>query len=333
MKLPLVSVLLPLYNGESRIAKTLESIKAQTYKNYELVVIDDGCTDNSISIVKEIFPESVVIRQENSGITVALNEGSKYCNGKYISRIDCGDIASTEWIEKHSDFLEKHPETGVVGGDILYFSEEEGVIGTVKHPIKKKDIQNALIFGNHVITHSGATIRKSKLIEAGYYDEFYNGKEDFELWRRMALISEINNIEYVIMKVLVTTNGISYKTSKMTFLVEAALIENQERKEKGIRWKNEELRKSCIEKMNNFSIPDQFSEPRVKAIFLCKRAGAIYLSGERRNSLKQYLKAVKSDFKYYRSWIGIISAIFVPLFIYRRVVMLIKIVTGKKVIL
>ncbi len=123
-EMPLVSVVVPCYNHEKYVKETIESIINQTYKNIELIVIDDGSKDNSVSVIQELADKYgfTFIHRANKGLSATLNEALKWCNGQYVSFIASDDIMRTYKIEEQVEYLEKYTETiGVFGAvEVLY---------------------------------------------------------------------------------------------------------------------------------------------------------------------------------------------------------------------
>jgi len=115
----LVSVLIPCYNCEEYVEEAVMSIIKQTYPNLEILVIDDGSTDNTGNILKILAKEDPRIiyikNEENLKLIATLNKGLNLCKGKYIARMDADDISLPTRIEKQVNFLEAHPEIGIVG--------------------------------------------------------------------------------------------------------------------------------------------------------------------------------------------------------------------------
>ena len=101
----LVSIIICVYNGEKYIESCLKSVLAQTYPNIEAIVVDDGSTDRTSSIVKN-FPGIKYIYQENKGVAEARNTGLKYCNGDYIAWLDADDLYLPEKVEEQVNFYE-----------------------------------------------------------------------------------------------------------------------------------------------------------------------------------------------------------------------------------
>lgn len=122
----LVSIIIPLYNAEKRIRKTLESALSQTYQNIEIIVVDDSSTDSSYTIAKGYEKKGIVLlRQENSGAANARNMGIAFATGKYIQFLDAGDIICKDKIKTQVDALKKEPEKVAVSNYKQFTSEDE----------------------------------------------------------------------------------------------------------------------------------------------------------------------------------------------------------------
>ena len=108
MSLPLVSILMPLYNAEKWVEETIRSCQSQTYTNWELIIVDDGSTDASASIVEKIAssePRITLLRQPNSGACVARNLAFCHCKGDYVMYLDADDLISPDKIELQVEAL------------------------------------------------------------------------------------------------------------------------------------------------------------------------------------------------------------------------------------
>lgn len=118
-KTPLVSVIVPAYNAEKFIAESIQSVIDQTYNNWELVIVNDGSTDNTLSVVKRFTdPRVLVMSQKNSGVSAARNRGLEKCKGSYITFLDADDTLPPESIEKRVAYLEANPNVDLVDGHI-----------------------------------------------------------------------------------------------------------------------------------------------------------------------------------------------------------------------
>lgn len=131
---PKVSIALPLYNGEATILSSITSIVLQSYQNWELIVLDDGSTDNGPEIVKAIADPRIRFVQDNSnrGISFRLNQALELATGKYFARMDADDIAFPERIERQVHFMESRPDIDLVATEILVFGNDGDVKGRVR---------------------------------------------------------------------------------------------------------------------------------------------------------------------------------------------------------
>ena len=125
MNAPLVSVILPVYNCEKYIKQSIQSILSQTYKNLELIVINDGSTDGTLNTIRSLNDERIVlISQRNMGLPSALNEGLKIARGEFIARQDADDVSLSERIEYELKFLLENPDYGLVGCPANFIYED-----------------------------------------------------------------------------------------------------------------------------------------------------------------------------------------------------------------
>lgn len=314
MPRPLISVLIPMYNAETGIKKTLESIQQQTLKDFEIIVVNDGSTDRSAEIVTSVCPEACIISQDNSGIAKALNVGLKYCRGQYIARIDCNDTAYSQRFAWQAQILLENLEVGAVGGHIMLYEKDGMDLGVCQFPTNPEAAEQEVLLGNAPISHTGAMIRKQILTEVGGYDPFFNGREDIELWCRISLVSKLTNVDRVVMRVLSTPEGLSYSGVYLYPLINLALIERVERLEKGLEWKNEDLRFECQRRIRDLKSKEftQSGRRRQKSLFYVKRAGFLLRSGQRSTARREYKNAVLSDPIYLKGWLGIFSSLLIP---------------------
>lgn len=117
MKKPFLTVVMPVYNGEKYLKEAIDSVLAQTYTNFELLVIDDGSTDNSVEIIKSYEDPRIILLQNgtNFGVGYTRNVGINNAKGDYLAWMDCDDLIHKERFEKQLSFLQDHPEVGICG--------------------------------------------------------------------------------------------------------------------------------------------------------------------------------------------------------------------------
>ncbi len=186
---PLVSVIMGIYNCEKTLKKAIISIQNQSYENWELIVCDDGSSDNTYFIAEEyqrLNPEKVIlIRNEcNMGLNFTLNRCLELARGKYIARMDGDDKSTKDRFAKEVDFLESHPDFAIVSSKMEMF-DENGVWGESKileRPQIKDFCKNPSIF-----CHAAAMIRADAFRAVGGYtvDSRLLRVEDCDLWFKM----------------------------------------------------------------------------------------------------------------------------------------------------
>jgi glycosyltransferase involved in cell wall biosynthesis len=189
--MPKISVVIPTYNRARFIAESIGSVLAQSFRDFEVIIIDDGSTDNTPEIVSA-FPVRY-FRQENQGPAGAVNKGIELSKGEYIAMPGSDDILLQNALEKGVEVLDKHPEAAFSYGQAYLMDEKGRIFGVEKGGSKhscvregKEEIRKFLISGNHIIT-STVMVRRSSLEEVGLFDAtFRSGSEDTDLWVRLA---------------------------------------------------------------------------------------------------------------------------------------------------
>ncbi|MBR1605192.1 MAG: glycosyltransferase [Alphaproteobacteria bacterium] len=191
---PKVSVLMPVYNTkEEYLREAIESILNQTFRDFEFLIIDDGSTNNAKEVIWSYRDRRIkYFEQENRGLIYTLNKGLELCKGEYIARMDSDDISLPERFEKQVDYLDEHPETGLVGSLIKTFPQENIIY--IKEYSKYLD----MIKGNQV-AHPSIMVRKSILEKYHLKYENYLHAEDYELWTRMIKYTELYNLQEVLL--------------------------------------------------------------------------------------------------------------------------------------
>lgn len=195
MNNPIISVIMPVYNGARYLRESIDSILNQTFKDFEFIIINDGSTDNSEEIILSYNdPRIVYLKNKvNSKICVTLNRGIDAARGNYIARFDCDDIALPNRLERQKQYLDKHPEIGIIGSDIIIFGkgDEDHYFGFVHNP---DECKAGLLF-NTCFAHPAVMMRTRILLEHNlHYREEYKGIEDFEMWWRISQYAEMANL-------------------------------------------------------------------------------------------------------------------------------------------
>lgn len=178
----MISVIIPLYNKEKYIKETIQSVLNQTYKNFELIIVNDGSTDGSLKIVDSILDERIkVIRIENGGVSNARNTGIKNAKFEWIALLDADDEWETIYLENAFDLIQSYNITDVVATN-YYLKNQTGKKTALK--IKKGFLNS--YFNNPCITSSSVIINKRIFNEIGIFNEILKYGEDQHLWFRIA---------------------------------------------------------------------------------------------------------------------------------------------------
>jgi glycosyltransferase involved in cell wall biosynthesis len=199
----LVSVLLPVWNGEAFLAQGLESILRQTLFSFELIVIDDGSTDASAEIAEKFArgDERVrVLRRPHEGLSAALNAGIAAARGECIARMDADDISVPHRLQKQVEYLEAHSACVAVGAWIEVIDEAGLPLGRKTFVKTHEEILAAMLRGISAIAHPTVVMRRDALRAAGGYDASRYPSDDLDLWFRLADRGELANLGDVLLR-------------------------------------------------------------------------------------------------------------------------------------
>lgn len=224
---PLISVLLPVYNAERFLADAIESILNQSFRNFELIIIDDGSSDNSPKIIKQFSDERmIVITQENQGLAASLNKGLEIARGKYIARQDNDDISLPERFEKQVAFLEKNESYALLGTAAIIVDENNQEGGRFhQHPETSPELKYFLLFDNPFV-HSSVMFRRSVLSKTGPYYKGTQFFEDYHLWSSIAQVANISNLPQALLRYREVSGGMSKTTVDYRLRVKNQAFEN-----------------------------------------------------------------------------------------------------------
>jgi glycosyltransferase involved in cell wall biosynthesis len=198
----LVSVIIPTYNRAHLIGETVESALAQTYKHLEILVVDDGSTDNTQEILQPYKDHIRYFYQENRGVSAARNVGLRNAQGRYIAFLDSDDLWLHEKTERQLQFFADHPECGLIYTDYARQVEREGEVSIREH--SNKSAYSGYIFPqlllHNFVFGGGSTvmIRRECIETVGYFNENLRTVEDYELWLRISKRYKVGYIDEVL---------------------------------------------------------------------------------------------------------------------------------------
>lgn len=216
---PYVSVIMAVYNGERCLLTTISSILAQTFKNFEYIIVNDGSTDNTQSLLDRISDFRVIIlsHEHNNGLAYSLNRGLAVARGKYIARIDAGDLADPERLEKQVSFLEQHPDIGIIGTSCRIVSEDGKKLGEARFPQTDLEIRWVSLLTNPFL-HPSVMLRYEVLSQHQLrYDETFWASQDYELWTRLLEHTRGANLQDVLTTYRVSDESITAKHRHIQF--------------------------------------------------------------------------------------------------------------------
>jgi len=196
---PKISVILPVYNAEKYIAEAINSILAQSYQNFEFIILNDGSTDSSLAVINHYQnnPLVTIVTHKNKGLIATLNKGITLAKGEYIARMDADDIAHPERFKKQLALFEVNTELGVCSSSTENFGAETDI--TIRSA-DNDNLKATLLFWPP-FAHPATMIKRSVLIDNNIaYREEFTHCEDFDLWSQLAPYCQFSNVTEVMLK-------------------------------------------------------------------------------------------------------------------------------------
>ena len=201
-----VSVLMPVYNTKyDFLRQAIESILSQTYEDFELIIINDASTDNAEDVILSYKDNRIKYykNERNLKLIATLNKGLDLCSGKYIARLDSDDYCSSQRLEKQVEYMDTHPETGVLGTLFEFVPEH------VREIVNVEDIPLCIRYIPGCLLHSSAMMRKSVLTDNKlYYNSDCLHAEDFKMWSDISRVANVAVLPEVLTYYRQTETGI-----------------------------------------------------------------------------------------------------------------------------
>ncbi len=207
--MPLVSVIMSVYNGERYLAQAVESILAQTETDFEFIIINDGSTDGTAELLRSYATRDtriIVLDQSNHGLTVSLNRALSEARGTYIARMDADDISAPDRLKKQIARLATHPDYGCVGSDILRIDEHGAEKGVEK--LSRFDIVKRLPKRNTLV-HGSLMFRAEVVTSLGGYRTDYRYAQDYDLLLRLLSVAKVGCVPEVLYQLRETKNSVT----------------------------------------------------------------------------------------------------------------------------
>jgi glycosyltransferase involved in cell wall biosynthesis len=207
---PKVTVLMPAYNAGKYIVEAIASVLEQSFTNFELLIINDGSTDNTEKIIRSFKdPRIVLISQENKGVSAALNLGLSHARANYIARFDADDICLPNRLKVQYDFITAYPEYTIIGSAVEYMDADGHYIFT-HHPEGhlNEEIQQ-LKYTICPFIHSSVFYKKDAVVNNGGYNEHAYTYEDHFLWVNILKNEKACNLSQALIKVRLNPESIT----------------------------------------------------------------------------------------------------------------------------
>ncbi|MCS6927689.1 MAG: glycosyltransferase [Candidatus Binatia bacterium] len=186
----LISVVIPCYNQARFLAEAIESVLAQTYPRFEIIVVDDGSTDHTAAVARS-YSQVTYLHQANQGLSAARNAGWRACAGECVVFLDADDRLLPGALAAGIGCVQDHPECAFVSGHFRYITADGTFLHEYPQIYVARDHYQAFLRGNYIGMHATVMYRRSALEEAGGFDPSLRACEDYDLYLRIARVRPV----------------------------------------------------------------------------------------------------------------------------------------------
>lgn len=302
-KTPRVSVVMAVFNGEKYLSEAVDSILKQSFTDFEFIIINDGSTDNTKDILGKYHDERIVVIhfKKNMGIAKARNYGLEIAKGKDIAVMDSDDISLPNRLEMQVNFLDNHPDIGVVGSAFYRIIENGEILGKDSCLAESEDLKNALLKENQ-FCHGSTMIRRECFEKVGKYREEFKYSLDYDLWLRVSEHFKMTNIEEPLYMWRINFDGITVakkvEQEKYTFLARRLA---KERRTSGQDSLSHPYQKILEEDQKQLGT--KYLKNKQLYHYYFQRGKALMMQGSLKEARQQYYYAVRHFPFYPRGWI------------------------------
>lgn len=189
---PKITVGIPAFNAEKYIAVAIKSVLSQSYKDFELIIVDDGSTDNTVMIAKSFKDPRITVLSdgERRGISYRLNQQVDLAKGLFFARMDADDIMLPDRLERQLMYLTQHPDVDMIGGTAIVIDENDKILG-IRGNFDKEKIFNFEEWRKGTCYIHPTVMGKTETFRKLRYLEEFNGIEDYNLWFRASLAAKL----------------------------------------------------------------------------------------------------------------------------------------------
>lgn len=216
--MPEITVFMAAYNAANFIEKSIESVLNQTFKDFELLIVNDGSTDNTVEIINHFQDERIrlISNENNRGLTYTRNVALKEAKGKYIAVLDSDDIALPNRLEKQYKILQENPDLGLCGSSAAVMDKRGNLTGELLTvSTGRENIKTTLLFKNTFV-NSSVMFKANIFKEIGGYRD-YAPAEDYDLFIRISYKCAVENLDEILVQYRIHDNNISkekFETAK-----------------------------------------------------------------------------------------------------------------------
>jgi glycosyltransferase involved in cell wall biosynthesis len=199
-KSPLVSVIVPVYNGQETVCRAIDSVLGQTYREHEIIVVDDGSTDSSVELLREYGRRVQLVQQKHSGVSTARNTGLSASKGEYIAFLDCDDTWIPEKLQLQVEILEKYPSVGLTFGNLELVNQKREKLDStpLSSNLRHSPSWEDLLTGNSPTLYPSSSMwRKELMTKAGGFDIDFTepGYEDNDFFLRLHEFADFHYLD------------------------------------------------------------------------------------------------------------------------------------------
>lgn len=225
---PAISVVAAAYNAERYLAEMVESFLAQTFKDFELIVVDDGSTDATAEILARYARQDARVKPvpiEHAGIVGAANAGLERAQCELIARADSDDIAMPDRLEKQLAYLNAHPECVAVGSRMLLIEPYGSPLCVSDHALTHEEIDAGLMRGGGwCMPQPAAMVRRDAVMRVGMYRKAYEWSEDLDLFLRLAEVGKLANLPEPLVKYRIHPNSSNHTKRAAQLAIKRDLV-------------------------------------------------------------------------------------------------------------
>lgn len=234
---PLLSAIITVFNGERYLREAILSLLAQTFADFEVVIVNDGSTDGTVGIITECMSLDSRVRLRDLphvGRADALNAGCREARGEFVAILDADDVALPERFERQAAYLRTHPSVALLGSGVIKISSDGKPFDTVTFPTDNAELTTRLL-REGCFAHSTVVMSRDAVSRVGGYRSAFPPAEDYDLWLRLSEQYEIANLPEALVKYRVHFNQVSSSfVERHTLAVLAARVSARKRKETGV---------------------------------------------------------------------------------------------------